>query len=318
MKETRFHRAMPSFNRYKLIYPIMLALLAGTLPRPAAAVQWKPLTGTSRYNVAFDEESIRLTPLGRLTIWLRFVPKGETQRKAAAAVYGEKNYRSHLEYYEIDCNEQGAVLSLVNIFGPSRSRLKSLKGGTQPEAIIPGSVLDMAAKRVCPELDEVALEDEQEAPDPEADQAAVETSDKQPAAEALQKINELRNKAAEEPNDLEAWRSLGNAYFDADLPEPAIEAYNHALTLKPNDTDILNDQGAMYRQKGEFRKALSNFEKAFKIDPNNLESLYNSGYVNAFDLNDIPRALVLWRQYLTLDNNSDTARQVQSFIERYK
>jgi len=41
------------------------------------------------------------------------------------------------------------------------------------------------------------------------------------------------------------------------------------------------------------------------------------GYVNAFDLNRIELALDIWRRYLKLDNTSETARQVQTFIERY-
>ena len=73
----------------------------------------------------------------------------------------------------------------------------------------------------------------------------------------------------------------------------------------------------MYRQKGDYTRALANFEKALKIAPYNLESLYNAGYVNAFDLNRMDKALKAWRRYLELDRTSETARQVQGFIERY-
>ncbi|MDU0459079.1 MAG: tetratricopeptide repeat protein [Geobacteraceae bacterium] len=297
---------------------VIAAGLTGLLSGPAEAVQWRTLAETSRYQVAIDEESIRLTPLGRLAVWLRFVPKGESQRRAAAADYGENGYRSHLEFYEIDCSEKNAVLTLIDIFGASKTRLKRMRGGLQPDAIIPGSALDRAAERICPAIDEEALDEEDQTPDPEPEQLPEATSGRQLSEEMKQNILELTKRTQAEPDSLEAWRLLGNAYFDADLPEQSIEAYGRALAIKPDDTDILNDQGAMYRQTGEFRKALANFEKAFKLDPGNLESLYNSGYVHAFDLNDIPRALKLWRQYLQLDRSSDTARQVQSFVERYQ
>jgi tetratricopeptide (TPR) repeat protein len=124
-------------------------------------------------------------------------------------------------------------------------------------------------------------------------------------------------KTERDPKNLEAWRELGNAYFDADMPAQAITAYSRALAIKPDDTDILNDQGAMYRQAGDLTRALANFEKARQVDPYNLESIYNSGYVLAFDLNQIDRAIVMWRSYLALDKTSETSRQVQSFIERY-
>jgi tetratricopeptide (TPR) repeat protein len=314
----KFSRAMLPVIRYTSRYTLLLAFLIGTLPFPALAVQWQALTSTSRHQVALDGGSVRLTPLGRLAVWLRFTPLGDAQRKAAALEYGEKGYRSHLEYYEIDCSEQSAVLGLIDIFGTGRARLKRMKGGTQPDAIIPGSVLDRAAERICPALDEGAAEDEPETAASGDDGQNDPVRDKQPDAERAQKIHELLERAEAEPSNYEAWSLLGNAYFDADLPTEAIGAYNRALALRPDDTDILNDQGAMYRQKGEFSNALANFEKAVMVDPYNLESIYNSGYVYAFDLNNIPRALQIWKRYLELDKNSETARQVQSFVDRYQ
>jgi tetratricopeptide (TPR) repeat protein len=261
---------------------------------------------------------VRLTPLGRLAVWLRFTPLGNAQRKAAAVEYGEKGYRSHLEYYEIDCSEQSAVLGLIDIFGTAKARLKRLKGGTGPDAIIPGSVLDMAAQRICPILEDEADEKEPEEPNPAVGAENEPVTEKLPSAETLQIIQDLLKRIAAEPTNYEAWSLLGNAYYDADLPEEAITAYNRALALRPDDTDILNDQGAMYRLKGEFPKALANFEKAMKIDPYNLESLYNIGYVYAFDLNNIPKAVQIWKRYLELDKGSETSRQVQSFLDRYQ
>ncbi|MDO9069875.1 MAG: tetratricopeptide repeat protein, partial [Deltaproteobacteria bacterium] len=199
-----------------------------------------------------------------------------------------------------------------------RSRLKRLKGEAQPEAIIPGSVLDIAAQRICPVFDDEAVEEESEEPTPNVEEEIQPAVDKKLDAETRKKIQNLLNSTVAEPTSHEAWALLGNAYFDADLPVEAIAAYNKALELNPNDTNILNDQGAMYRQKGEFANALANFEKAVKIDPHNLESIYNSGYVYAFDLNNIPKAFQIWKRYLELDSGSETARQVQSFVERYQ
>lgn len=314
----RFPKIMLPVIRYISPYTVLLALLISMLPFPARAVQWQALTSTSRHQVALDDESVRLTPLARLAVWLRFIPLGDAQRKAAAEEYGEKGYRSHLEYYEIDCSEQSAVLGLIDIFGTAKARLKRLKGGVQPNAIIPGSVLDMAAQRICPTLDDEAFEEEPEAPDPVVGEESGAVPDKQLNEETQQKIKDLVKLTVAEPSNHEAWRSLGNAYFDADLPLEAIAVYNRALALQPDDTDILNDQGAMYRQNGDFSNALTNFEKAVKIDPYNLESLYNIGYVYAFDMNDIPKALKIWRRYLELDKGSETARQVQSFVDRYQ
>lgn len=308
---------MPTIRR-STAYVLALLSLGAALPvQPAEAVQWQALASTSRHEVALDEASVRLTPLARLAVWLRFTPFGESQRRAAGAEYGVKGYRSHLEYYEIDCSEQSAVLGLIDIYGSGRSRLKRLVGGGRPEAIIPGSVLDRAARQVCPQLDSEAFDEDRDEPTPNGGGLNAAERNSKLTEEQRKQLAELQAAAERTPGSFEQWVRLGNAYFDVDLPDQAIAAYGRALALHPDDADVLNDQGAMYRQRGDFDKALANFEKAYRLDPNNLESLYNQGYLYAFDLNDIPTALALWKRYLQRDATSETAKQVQSFIERY-
>ena len=307
--ETILHRSL-----YRIL---VLTAAFCIMPLSSRAVQWVPLARTGQHDVAIDTGSVRLTSLSRLAVWLRFTPFGEQQRRQAAVDNGQKNYRLHLEYYEIDCSEQSAVLGLVDILGPSGKRLARKKGGGPPESIIPGSVLDTASRKVCPDLEEnsVGADDEIEAPESASPEEVPEVM--RITEESQQLIAGAIQKTERDPKDLEAWRELGNAYFDADMPALAIAAYTRALAIKPDDTDILNDQGAMFRQTGDFTHALANFEKARLMDPLNLESIYNIGYVLAFDLNQIDRAIVTWRSYLKLDKTSETSRQVQSFIERY-
>lgn len=309
---------MRSVIRHIFLLLPLIILLAGIFPGSAGAVKWHALTSSSRYQVALDDESVRLTPLGRLAVWLRFTPLGDVQRKAAAAEYEAKGYRSHLEYYEIDCSEQSAILGLIDVFGATGNRLKRLKGGGEPDAIIPGTVLNRVSERICPTLDDEAAEDETETASSEDGNEAEQPPNKPLSPEAAHKIEELVRITVTNPASHEAWTLLGNAYFDADLPDEAITAYGRALTIRPDDTNVLNDQGAMYRQKGNFSSAIANFEKAVKVDPNNLESLYNCGHVYAFDLNNIAKALQIWKRYLEIDPESETARQIHGFIDRYQ
>lgn len=296
--------------RYFCLFCVLIVLTCGYL-QSAHAVQWQALKQTERYKVAYDEQSIRLTPLGRLELWLRFIPRGEAERALAAAEYKDKRYRSHLEFYEIDCGEQTALLGLIDVLGTSRVRLKRLQVGSAPEPILPGSLLEDAAQRICPVMDEESESDADPEPEP------VTPAIPPPSSEQLQQIERLKKIAASKEATVETWQELGNIYFDTNQPELAIKAYDKALAVRPDDTDILNDQGAMYRQTGDFNKALANFERASSVDSKNLESLYNSGYVYAFDLNDIPKALVMWQRYLKLESKSEAARQVQSFVDLY-
>lgn len=302
-------------RRYLPLFCFMIVLACGQLSS-AQAVQWQSLHGTSRYKASFDEYSVRLAPSGRIELWLRFIPKGENERKSAAAEFKEKRYRSHLEYYEIDCSDQTARLGLIDIMGTSRTRLKRLHGSTQADPILPGSLLESVAEHICPVLDLGVEEPEETKTDGKNDDPitlnSTLTSDK------IEQIEYLRKKTAKKEAGAEAWRELGNAYFETDQPKLAVMAYQKVLDIIPDDIDTLNDQGSMYRQNGDFLPAVANFEKAFSLNPENLESLFNAAYVYAFDLNNFPKALGLWRKYVEKESAPETAVQVQSFIDQYE
>lgn len=303
-------------RRYSLV---LLAALGGlAAPRAASAVQWRELARTARHSVALEMSSLRMNDAGRLTVWLRFTPRGKSERSDAAREYGTPTYQLHLEQYEIDCGEGSALLGVIDILGAGGKRLARLPGGDQPDAIIAGTVLDWTAKRVCPAVVDLAGDDEIEAP--EAVQPAEPESAEavQVPEELRQRIENARRRTESKPADGAAWIELGNAYYDADLPRHAVDSYARALKITPNDTNVLNDQGAMYRQTGEYLRALENFEKALAVDPANLESLYNMGYVYAIDLNRIDKGLEIWKRYLERDSASDTAEQVRSFVKHFE
>ena len=295
--------------------PLVAALAAIMVAEPVWAVEWRQLTRTERHSVALAMDSVRLNANARLVVWLRFIPLGERQRRDSAAEFGQKAYRLHLENYEIDCSEKTAVMGMIDVMGNGGKRLSRQKGNGKLDVIATGSVLDLAALLVCPELDETAA-DAEETPVVAVDAARAD-KESQPSLEALQSIENARKRTESSPDDCSAWTALGNAYFDADMPRQAIEAYNRSLAIQPNDSDVLNDQGAMFRQVGDFARAMANFEKALANDPNSLESLYNLGYVEAFDLNRLDLATEVWKRYLLLDSGSERARQVQTFMERY-
>lgn len=288
-------------------------LLFFTSQQSAYAVTWKPLNGTPRYKISYDEDSIRLAPNGRLGVWLRFIPRSENDRKSAATEYKDKRYRSHLEYYEVDCGDMSAQLGLIDIFGGALARIKRLHGSDHLEPVLPGSVLDNAIKIICPVLDN----DSEESNEIEEQSSIGIGANSAIDSNKIKLIEELRIKTSAKDATAETWKDLGNIYFDTNQPELAIDAYQYALNMNPSDTDALNDQGAMYRQTGDFQRAVVNFEKAFSLDSKNLESLYNCGYVYAFDLGNINKALVLWRKYIELEPTGETAIQIRSFIEKY-
>ena len=141
-----------------------------------------------------------------------------------------------------------------------------------------------------------------------------------PAVNLQQKINELKSIVASDPQNFQAWVTLGNQYFDGNQFMDAIEAYDKALEIKPNSPNVLTDQGVMFRRLGWFDRAIKNFEKANEINPNHATSLYNLGVVYRYDLKDFAKAQEAWKQFLEINPTgpgSDRVRQDLEFLRTH-
>lgn len=137
-----------------------------------------------------------------------------------------------------------------------------------------------------------------------------------PMTNYSQRIAQAEKVVVQDPNNINAWISLGNDYFDTQQAQKSIDAYGKALALEPNNPNVLTDQGIMFRAVGWYDKALANFEKANKIDPNHLQSLYNAGLVYADDLKQPEKAGRYWNRYLQLDSTSQTAMQIKGMLDQ--
>lgn len=106
-----------------------------------------------------------------------------------------------------------------------------------------------------------------------------------PAAEG-DKIAELSRSIAKDPENPKLLTALGNAYYDREDWDRAVEAYEKARRKAPADPNLLSDLGAAYRNRGQFARAVSCFEKARTADPDHWQSLLNLVLVTAFDTRD--------------------------------
>ncbi len=139
-----------------------------------------------------------------------------------------------------------------------------------------------------------------------------------PNPEIQQQIATLQSVVARDPKNFEAWVQLGNDFFDTRQPQKAIEAYGRALELKPNDPNVLTDQGVMYRELGQFDKAVANFTRASKADPSHVQSLFNLGVVYASDLKQPQKATEAWNKVIQIAPSSPQAAQAKQGIADLK
>jgi cytochrome c-type biogenesis protein CcmH/NrfG len=105
-----------------------------------------------------------------------------------------------------------------------------------------------------------------------------------------QRLQDAQAVVTAKPGDYDALVHLGNAAYDAREFVQAVDAYEKALKLHPDDANVLTDLGTAYRNLGDADKALELFRKARSIDPKHWQSLYNEVVVLALDKHDHPAA----------------------------
>jgi len=132
------------------------------------------------------------------------------------------------------------------------------------------------------------------------------------------KLVMLQQLLAKEPDNFSALVQLAHAHFDANRPMEAVQAYTRALKLRPDDADLLTDQGVMFRRLGWYDQAVNNFIRAAAIDPHHEHSLYNLGIVYCYDLNQPQKAIEAWQRYLQRVPQGESAENIRNEIEQLK
>jgi cytochrome c-type biogenesis protein CcmH/NrfG len=135
-----------------------------------------------------------------------------------------------------------------------------------------------------------------------------------------QAIDTLRTRTEKNPQDSAAWIDLGHQYFDANLPDEAIAAYEKALVLEPENANVWTDLGVMYRRSGSPEKAVDAFDRAMNLDPGHEISRFNKGIVLFHDLKDEKGALMAWESLLTINPNAKSpgGQTVRELVDHIK
>jgi len=128
------------------------------------------------------------------------------------------------------------------------------------------------------------------------------------------RFRELHKAIERDPENPKLWTELGNAYYDSEDWDHAIDSYEKARRKATSDPNLLSDLGAAYRNRGEFKRALSFFEKARAADPDHWQSLLNVVLCEAFDVRDAAAARrhfqELRRRYPDIPNLDRIEKQI--------
>jgi tetratricopeptide (TPR) repeat protein len=133
-----------------------------------------------------------------------------------------------------------------------------------------------------------------------------------------QNINQLEGLLKNDPENYQAWKKLGDSYFDVEQPAKSIEAYRKALAIDDGDPNVWTDMGVMYRKVGNPAKAIESFDKAIERGPTHTVSRLNKGVVYLYDLNDIEKGVAAWEDFLKLQPTGPQADQVRADLQPFK
>ena len=73
------------------------------------------------------------------------------------------------------------------------------------------------------------------------------------------------------------WSEIGRQAIDANRWNEAINAYDKALELNPNDASAFNNRGFAYSNLGKYRQAILDYDRAIELNPKDADAYYNRG-----------------------------------------
>jgi len=124
----------------------------------------------------------------------------------------------------------------------------------------------------------------------------------------------LRNIAEKDPANVQSRVQLGNMYFDAERYQDAIQWYEAALKLNPNDVSVSTDLGVCFYYTNQPDRAVSQMEASLRIDPRHTKSLLNLGIVKAFGKQDLAGAEAAWQEVVRIAPDSPEGQAAKRSI----
>jgi tetratricopeptide (TPR) repeat protein len=82
-----------------------------------------------------------------------------------------------------------------------------------------------------------------------------------------------------EPNDSKAWNNKGTALGQLGNYEEAIKCFDKALEMEPNYAKAWDNKGTAFEKLGNYEEAIQCYDKAIEIQPNDSDTWYNKGIV---------------------------------------
>ena len=117
---------------------------------------------------------------------------------------------------------------------------------------------------------------------------------------------ELRTKVSSSKQTAEEYFYSAYAKHDLGDYRGAIQDYNKAIELDPDNTATYNNRGNAKYALGDYRGAIQDYNKAIELDPDYADAYYNKGVTKA-ELGDYIGAVEDWSKAIELDPDHTAA-----------
>jgi Tfp pilus assembly protein PilF len=108
------------------------------------------------------------------------------------------------------------------------------------------------------------------------------------------------------PDDAAAFLQRGNAYFEKGDWDKAIAEYDQAIQLWPGFADAYSNRGSTYHNKGDYDQAIADFDRAIQIKPDEA-ALYNKRGYAYYGKSDYDRAITDYDRAIQVQPDYDPA-----------
>ena len=109
-------------------------------------------------------------------------------------------------------------------------------------------------------------------------------------ADSLAAIDAFKMTVYQDQDFFDAYQQLGIIYSAMNNPL-AVEYFNTAINLQAENILPYYNLGLYYQESGQIDKALSNYQMILEIQPDDVNTLYNLGYVNLVYIQDFEKAV---------------------------
>jgi tetratricopeptide (TPR) repeat protein len=147
---------------------------------------------------------------------------------------------------------------------------------------------------------------------------AVQADNTQAQAALQQSVSPLLEAVNRNPADYDALVKLGDLYYDGQQFPKAIQYYEQALAIHPENPDVRTDLGTAYWYTGNADKALTEMQTSLKYKPGHPQTLFNMGWVKWQGKADAKGAVEAWQKLLKTNPDYPQKQQVEQNIAKAK